>query len=213
MNYKELIRLVEIGENSTVEFKHKVNFPEKVAKEVVAFSNTRGGKILVGVDDNKNIYGIKNIEEEVFVIEKMIKDFVKFQIEYKLDFVKISDKKSVIVINISENEKKPNYAFDQIGQKYGKAFVRYKDQSIQASHEMLSILKLDKKERDYIFTFDNTSRDILKLLDLEGDLSKKSISEKLFLTLEKTSEMLIKMCVSKVIKILPNEKEDLFGVI
>ena len=212
MNVRELQRIVETGENQYIEFKHKVNFPEKVAREIVAFVNTKGGKILVGVDDNKNIFGLKNAEEEIFVIQKMIQDYIKFPIEYELEKIQISDKKDVIVIKVIESKIKPNYALNSPKEKFGIAYVRHKDQSIQASFEMLAIMRLDKKERNYIFTFDTESKQILQILDQEGNLSKKNIAEKLLFTEEKASEMLIKMCVSKVIKIFPSEKEDLFGV-
>ncbi len=63
---EEIIRLIEAGENSAVEFKTAEVKIDSLAKEIVAFSNTNGGVIFLGVDDNGTITGLigkKNFEE------------------------------------------------------------------------------------------------------------------------------------------------------
>lgn len=48
------------GENSGVEFKRDDDLrPEQLAKEVVALANFRGGRILIGVDDDGAVGGIQ----------------------------------------------------------------------------------------------------------------------------------------------------------
>lgn len=62
----EIQSLIEQGENGGVEFKRSDVRPESLAKEIVAFSNTNGGTLLIGVDDNGTVTGIgsrKDIEE------------------------------------------------------------------------------------------------------------------------------------------------------
>ncbi len=56
------------GENSSVEFKRQEVHPDAIAREMVAFANTRGGTILIGVDDTGTIAGIDdgiNWEERI----------------------------------------------------------------------------------------------------------------------------------------------------
>ena len=72
MELKELYRLVRKGEGETLEFKRKAAHPEKIVREVVAFANTKGGDLLIGVDDNGTIPGVKYAEEEIFVLNKAI---------------------------------------------------------------------------------------------------------------------------------------------
>jgi len=43
MKAKELIALVNSGEGLTVEFKRHFSSYEKIAKEIIAFTNTKGG--------------------------------------------------------------------------------------------------------------------------------------------------------------------------
>ncbi len=56
MTKKELLELVKLGEGLNIEFKK--NFSSSVGKEICAFANTIGGKILLGVDDKGNVPGI-----------------------------------------------------------------------------------------------------------------------------------------------------------
>ncbi len=58
--------IISQGENQAVEFKSVSVRVESIAKELVAFSNTQGGTLLIGVEDNGLISGIdkKLISEE-----------------------------------------------------------------------------------------------------------------------------------------------------
>ena len=65
---KKLNRLINQGENSSVEFKSQEVHPDSMAKEIVALANTQGGTILLGVDNSGRIAGLddsKNWEEWV----------------------------------------------------------------------------------------------------------------------------------------------------
>ena len=74
------------GESSFVEFKSKEVHAESIAKGVVAFSNSQGGVILIGVSDKgevESISGDNNYEEWVAHIARnmrvtKIKYFVNF---------------------------------------------------------------------------------------------------------------------------------------
>jgi ATP-dependent DNA helicase RecG len=59
MNNKELLGIISNGENYNVEFKRDNLRPEQLAKEIVAFTNFQGGRILLGVEDDGSISGIQ----------------------------------------------------------------------------------------------------------------------------------------------------------
>ena len=62
-------------ESEKVELKAK--YSDTICKEIVAFLNTDGGQILIGVDDNGNVVGVENIDETL----KKISDVITMQIE------------------------------------------------------------------------------------------------------------------------------------
>ena len=56
---KFILDLIKNGENNKVEFKlAKDNIPKNLMETVCAFSNSWGGYIILGVDDNKKIIGV-----------------------------------------------------------------------------------------------------------------------------------------------------------
>lgn len=61
---------IQNGEHSGMEFKRDDIRPEQLAKEIVAFLNFKGGRILMGVDDDGTVLGIRrpNLQEWVMNI-------------------------------------------------------------------------------------------------------------------------------------------------
>lgn len=68
MNKNELLELIKNGENSLVEFKEEQVTPANLAGEIVAFANAEGGTILIGVNDEGSITGVKRKDIEEWVI-------------------------------------------------------------------------------------------------------------------------------------------------
>ncbi len=58
----ELIEKIQLGEDATIEFKRTLPHRNRLADEIAAFANARGGTILIGVDDNGEIIGVDQHE-------------------------------------------------------------------------------------------------------------------------------------------------------
>ena len=212
MTLAELQRLVAKGESQHLEFKHKIQFPEKVAKEIVAFCNTRGGILLIGVDDNKQLFGLKNVEEEVFTLSLIKTKYIRFPVEWDLEIIKISEKKSVIKLDIKEAIQKPNYALDAPGQRFGTAYVRHEDKSIQASDTMIQFLKLSSKSGMQAFTLGEVEKKILSYIDTQGSSTLLQISNQILTSKEVIQKAILQMLIHRVLQITPRENgEDLFS--
>ena len=82
MNLKELKTLCNGGEGQYVEFKHKANHPNQIVEEVVGFANSKGGSLLVGVDDNGNTLGLKFAEADAIYLT----DYINNNIDPKPSF-------------------------------------------------------------------------------------------------------------------------------
>lgn len=136
----ELYKIIEDGESSTVEFKRKFSSPEKIAKEMIAFANSKGGYILFGVDDDRSIVGVESEKGEIELINTAAKFYCEPEINYKTEIVCIKNK-DVIVIRINESKKKPHYLISENPDENLKVYVRFKDKSISASRETTNILK------------------------------------------------------------------------
>ena len=66
--HTELLEIIADGGNSGVEFKRDVLENHALAKELVAFSNLSGGKVLLGVEDDGTISGITRPDLEEWVM-------------------------------------------------------------------------------------------------------------------------------------------------
>jgi len=80
---KYIFDLIENGESQTLDFKFEISNARKIAKTLVAFANTNGGKLLVGVKDNGKIAGIRT-NEEVFMIESAANIFSRPKISFQI---------------------------------------------------------------------------------------------------------------------------------
>lgn len=109
MNANEIKELCVLGENSKVQFKLKIDNPSKIAAEIVAFANYRGGNILIGVEDKTGeIVGLTY--EEVQQISRDIgnaaNNSVRPSIYLQTETVDV-DGKIVLVVNVNEGINKP----------------------------------------------------------------------------------------------------------
>ena len=69
-----LLEKIKKGENKTVEFKEKLPSNDSIIKTVIAFSNTSGGLLIIGVRDNGEIIGIDN--EDIFALQDKISSII-----------------------------------------------------------------------------------------------------------------------------------------
>ncbi len=128
-----ILNLIAQGENNSIEFKQVEVRPDGLAKELVAFSNTSGGVVLIGVDDNGNIIGTEgreNIEEWVVNIAR---NNVIPAISPKIEQQEINGK-SIVIIEVDRGQDKPYQSID------GKYWLRVGSTNRMATKEELSRL-------------------------------------------------------------------------
>jgi len=105
----ELIETIANGENSGVEFKRDDIRPEQLAKEIVALANFQGGRIILGIEDDGTISGIRreNLEEWVMHV---IRDRVHPLILPFYEAITLDGGKTVAVITLPQGISKPYVA-------------------------------------------------------------------------------------------------------
>lgn len=119
-------------ETENIEFKSQ--FTEELYKEVIAFANTDGGVVYIGIDNNGNAVGIENLDENYTRITNGIRDAVMPDVTM---FVKYTIQENrVIRITVGEGSYKPYYLKSK-GLKPNGVFVRQGTSSVSASHEQI----------------------------------------------------------------------------
>ena len=211
MKLQELEDLVSKGEGQLLEFKLKANFPEKIVKEMVAFANTSGGKLLIGVDDDGRMAGLKFAEEDKYAIERAIKLHIRPRIRYQLRSVPINRKRSILHYTILENKKKPSYYLSD-PDKRGKVYVRVRDKSVQASREMVQILKRSNLNKSYPIRLGEKEQLLFQYIEQHGTTTLARFMEISGLSRFKASQILISLVVSNILHIEIGEKSDYFSM-
>ncbi|MHB1179381.1 MAG: RNA-binding domain-containing protein [Daejeonella sp.] len=110
MNSTELKEIIGNGEATRVQFKSDVNNVISIAQEMVAFSNTKGGLILIGVDDKTGeIIGLsfQDIQRINNLLSTAAQDHVKSPIFISTETVNV-DNNRVIVVSVPEGSDKPH---------------------------------------------------------------------------------------------------------
>ncbi|MCD6179131.1 MAG: putative DNA binding domain-containing protein [Bacteroidales bacterium] len=104
MTESKLQQIIKQGENEIVEFKQ--SFSKSVIETLVAFSNTKGGRILIGVADDGTVQGVSITEETVQKWINEVKQNTDPAILPVIDIADI-DNKTIVVFTISEFPVKP----------------------------------------------------------------------------------------------------------
>jgi len=143
MRRNDLKELIEEGENQHCEFKRKFSSHEKIAREMIAFANTKGGYLLFGVDDNKDVVGVESEKTESELIKDVACNFCVPPLDYSIDYIDINGKE-VVIVEVPESNKKPHRLQDyknELDINNAVVTIRVKDKSVQASKEMVRILR------------------------------------------------------------------------
>lgn len=109
MQAEELLKLISLGETSKVQFKKDVTNEVSIAQEMVAFSNSRGGKLIIGIDDKTgDMVGLsfQDIQRINKNLVNAAQNHVKSPIAIETETVDVKGKKAIIV-SIEEGINKP----------------------------------------------------------------------------------------------------------
>lgn len=109
MTKDDILNLRNLGETSTLQFKERITDAYKVAAEIVAMSNTKGGMIIVGINDKTGeINGLSydEIRDTSNLLSSAASDNVEPPVLIQTETVNMDDG-IVLVAKISEGKRKP----------------------------------------------------------------------------------------------------------
>jgi predicted HTH transcriptional regulator len=167
---RHIEQLIAQGEHQHLDFKFNISDSKKIARSLVAFANTGGGILLIGVRDNGSIAGIRS-DEEIFMIEAAANMYSKPEIIPEVKEWQISDK-SILEINIPESSSKPHYALND-DDKW-MAYIRFHDKNILANSIMIDVWRRKQGEKG---TYIRYLKEEKLLLNYLGEFEKITIYE------------------------------------
>lgn len=207
LGVRDLRLLVERGEGVLLEFKRTIPSPDKIAREIGALANTHGGMILVGVDDDGTIVGIKDFYEEEYWIRQAAERHCQPQVSIRLELIPLPDR-DVMLVRVEESDAKPVFVKGPTG---SSVYVRKEDQSMLATAEMVSLLKKESDENPIHFQYGNKEQQLFRFLHEYGEISVRRYSELVDIPRDRALELLTDLVRVGILSMHQRDHQEYYG--
>jgi len=161
----DIKNIIKNGENKTTEFKEIIPNSKKISQTAVAFANGAGGKIYIGITDDRQIIGIDEKLDIFKVIDDLntiIYDSCYPNINTNI-YTENKEDKTILVIEIFPGNLKPYY-IQSMGKENG-VYIRVGASNRKASYE--NILELERQRKNITFDEEIDWELEYKVLNLE----------------------------------------------
>ncbi|MBR0572181.1 ATP-binding protein [Microvirga sp. STS03] len=201
----ELQRLIWQGENDQVDFKQRVTQPEKIARTMVSFANTRGGMILIGIKDNGVVCGV-DPEEEKHTLQRAASFYCDPPVELSYEEIEV-EHHIVLKVTIHESKQKPHFA--KVKEDDWRGYVRVKDTSVQTSKMVNKVLEHEEPKFEQL-PLDRHENTALELLQKQPRLTLKQYMKAANLSERRAYRILVKLVIHGYLRLHDKEKEDYY---
>ncbi|TGN33095.1 RNA-binding domain-containing protein [Lysinibacillus sp. S2017] len=124
---------MQMKESPTVEFKRELT--DAVKREIIAFANTQGGQLYIGIDDDGTIVGLEDAHKVLEAVSSMLHDSIQPDIlVHTYLSVEVIEDKEIVKISVSRGTRRP-YHLKSKGMKPSGVFIRYGTSVTNASEE------------------------------------------------------------------------------
>jgi predicted HTH transcriptional regulator len=154
-------KLIERGESQHLDFKFEITDSRKIARSLVAFTNSEGGTLLIGVKDNGVIAGVRS-EEEYYMVEAASNLYCKPAIGFQTHEWNV-DGKTVLEVTILSDPDVLHYAPDKDGN--WKVYIRVDDHNLLANRVYLQARKRKKAVKGVFLAYTEKEKILLSYLD------------------------------------------------
>lgn len=209
MTVSELQRLALIGEGLHIEFKKRVPEPLRIAKELIALANTQGGKILIGVEDDGRLSGVRDAEEEMYALDLALRQHCEPAVEYQLELVPVQHRREVVVVHVPNSAKKPHF---MVGSEADRrvAYIRIADKSVEASKEIVRLMRTEKQQQDVQFEFGAKERTLMEYLDRYERITVDQFARLANIPRKNASHTLVLLVKARILQVHPTENGDYY---
>lgn len=211
MDVNEVNRLAALGEGLHLEFKRRIPRPERIVKELIAFANTEGGRLLVGVDDDGMVMGVRDAEEEAFALRQAMEQHCEPPLDYGLERVVVTPKREVIVVSVPESANKPHFLHDVVEERSVRtAYVRVGDMSVEASREAVRLMRSSARSENVLFEFGEKEQLLMRYLENYGQITVRQFAALANVPVRVASHTLVLLTRASLLRMHPNNGEDVF---
>jgi predicted HTH transcriptional regulator len=178
--------LILCGENQQLDFKFEISDSRKIAKTLVAFSNTDGGTLLIGVKDNGRIAGVRS-DEEFFMVQAAADMYCKPVVTFESKRW-IIEGKTVLEVTIPKGRNLPFLAETEPNKWL--AYIRVKDENILATSIHLRVWRNKSHDKGIRIEYSDKVKKLMEYLEVNQIISVSKFCRIAFLP-RNTAESLL----------------------
>ncbi|MCX6266304.1 MAG: ATP-binding protein [Bacteroidetes bacterium] len=191
-----ITKLIAEGEHQQLDFKFEIADAHKIARTLVAFANTDGGRLLVGVKDNGVLAGVRS-EEEYYMVEAAAKMYCKPAIDFSVKEWNLN-KKTILEIIIHKSSARPHFAQSKEGNWL--AYHRVKDQNFLVNRILMSVWKLEKAPKGVYLKFTDPERFLLDFLETNTSITLSKFIRLAGISRKKAESILVRFMLLKMLR-------------
>ena len=201
MDHK-LKKLIEGGEGQQLDFKYCVSDSRKIARTLSAFSNSDGGRILIGVRDNGSIAGIRS-EEEIYMVDTAAHLFCRPEITYTIR-QHATEGKTFLEVEVMKGSKRPYQVKDESGRWL--AYFRHNDQNLLANRVLLQVWRKEEKKKGVLVKFGKAENTLMDYLKGNGSVTLSKFKKISKISSYRAEAILANLILFKVLRMNSSEK-------
>lgn len=184
-------------EHQQQDFKFEISNAQKLARSLSAFSNTEGGRLLVGIKDNGSIAGVRS-DEEYYMVESAAQLHCRPEVAFEYETWNI-DGKFVFEVTIPRRTGELVKAPDKNGEL--KVYLRKEDQNILANGIFVLADHMKNQKEGITLEYSENEKALLNYLALNRQVSFSQYRKKARLGFYKARNIFVKLLVLEVIEI------------
>jgi len=189
--------LIAQGEGLHLDFKFNISNASKIAKSLVAFANTEGGKLLVGVKDNGRVVGVSS-DEEKYMIELAAYKYCHPEVMIEFTDI-IYEDKTILEVYVQKSDTKPHSAKDEMGK--WSVYFRKADENILANKIFEEAMKKRAKYQRITLTLGDAEKALIDYLEKNPKITIEKFCEIAKIKLQLAEKILINLVAVNMVKI------------
>lgn len=198
--------LIREGEGQKIEFKFEIADAKKIARTLVAFANSSGGTILIGVKDNGAIAGIRS-DEEYYMLDAAATMYCKPQVPFR-PYLHDLDGKMVLEVVIEKSKDVLHSAPDKEGNY--KVYIRKDDENLLPGGIFLKIHSRRLEGKGVQIEYTEKERFLLQHLMNNESITLNQYRRKANLPFHIAEKVLISFVLLDIITMDVTEKGEVF---
>jgi predicted HTH transcriptional regulator len=200
--------LIAQGEHQQLDFKFEISDAKKIARSLVAFANTDGGRLLVGVKDNGVIAGVRS-DEEVYMIETAAHIYCKPQVDFIVETHRV-DGRMVLEVIVEKSIMRPHLAPGK--ENKWTAYLRVADENIVANNVIQKVWKRLMNPDGVYLKYTDAEKLLLTYIEQYGAVSFSKACRVAQVSKNKTENMLANLIAIGILVPMFSNQQTTYGI-